>query len=242
MRLIMAVSGQGVHTYHYTHDLLRSSTTVLHCSLYYLHWPGPTILIPWPGHLYTYILSLGGALVGPSIITPPARCTAQCIWEQIRVRRCNLILRTLARRGLGWLQCNDNWWYLPECSICAIMYPPRCKLYCTSLNYTEHCTLHEVQTFQIAFLTPAGWHRWICCNASRVHTAQWWLGWRRRGGRRDGKQFGDHWRCQGGRHGGERQMRGGWEVGTRENQVEKLRGHYIWLNCNMYLGTVLWGK
>ena len=40
--------------------------------------------------------------------------------------------------------------------------------------------------------------------------------------------------ARGGRHGGERQMRGR----TRENQAEKLRGHYIWLNYNMYLGIV----
>ena len=79
MRLIIAVSGQGVHTYHYTDDLLRSSTTV-HCSLYYLHWRAAgahyTYTVVPAICIHTYCLSRGGALVGPRIITPPARCTA----------------------------------------------------------------------------------------------------------------------------------------------------------------------
>ena len=51
MRLIIAVSGSGVHTYHYTDDLLR-----LHC----LHWPLLTGSI-----IYT-----GAPLMGPNAPLP----------------------------------------------------------------------------------------------------------------------------------------------------------------------------
>ena len=111
MRLIIAVSGSGVHTYHYTDDLLR-----LHC-LHWLHWPlltgsiiytgaplmGPNAPLPW--HLYTCLVLLDHYTTWSFQqcsscwqCTQVQHCTAY-MREQIRVRQCNLILSMLAHRN-----------------------------------------------------------------------------------------------------------------------------------------------
>ena len=120
-----------------------------------------------------------------------------CIWGQIRIRRRNLILCTMAGAP-GTLQCNDNWQYWIQIYVCLWF---QTKMRHSEYYSVKQWTLNSVKTFQFlhSWLLQFCTTEWMCCNVGRV---PWWGSEEEAGG-----EMGSNLWIIG------RQMRGRWGIG-----------------------------